>query len=96
MDKEKAFDKGLKVSFKDLVWIIMLVASILGTYYTLSGRQDLLEREVVELTNELHETNIQLLKHDIDYLKQEVKSLKEDNKNLNTLYEIKRKKSKYE
>jgi len=87
MDKEKAFDKGMKVSFKDLVWIIMLVASILGTYYTLSGRQDLLEREVNSLNKELHETNIQLLQHDITYLKQEVNTLKDENRNWHTMFD---------
>ena len=88
--EQKAFDKGLKVSVKDLVWIIMLVASILGTYYTLSGRQELLEREVDELNKELHETNIKLLEHDIKYLKTEVANLKQENKNWHKLWDKKK------
>ena len=88
--EQKAFDKGYKVSVKDLVWIIMLTESILGTYYTLSGRQDILEREVLELDRELHETNIKLLEHDIKYLKIEVANLKNQNQNWHKMWDKKK------
>ena len=91
-NEQKALDKGLKLSVKDLVWIVMLVASILGTYYTLSGRQELLEREVESLNKELHETNIKLLEHDINYLKKEVENLKQDNKHWHKLLDNKKNK----
>ena len=73
MSEVKSFDKGMKISFKDLVWIVTLVASMIGMYYTLTGRTDVLEREVKDLEQELHETNIKLLEHDINYLKKEEK-----------------------
>ena len=73
-------EKGVKISFKDFIWIIMLISSMIGMYYTLSGRADLLEKEVNDLNKEMHETNIKLLKHDIDYLKKRTDALEKDNK----------------
>jgi len=76
----RSLDKSLRISVKDFIWIIMLVASMIGMYYTLSGRADVLENEVEELNKEMHETNIKLLKHDIDYLKKRVDGLEQENK----------------
>ncbi len=90
MSEVKAFDKGMKISFKDLVWIVTLVASMIGMYYTLTGRTDILEREVHDLEKELHETNIKLLEHDINYLKKEVADLKLENKNWHKMFDKKK------
>ena len=90
MSEVKSFDKGMKISFKDLVWIVTLVASMIGMYYTLKGRTDVLEREVKDLEQELHETNIKLLEHDINYLKKEVAELKLENKNWHKMWDKKK------
>ena len=59
-------------------------------YYTLTGRTDVLEREVKDLEQELHETNIKLLEHDINYLKKEVAELKLENKNWHKMWDKKK------
>ena len=72
--------KNMKIGIRDVIWLITLVGSLLGTYFTMNHRTDNLEKEVHDLHTEMQEGNLQLLQYDINHLKDDVNVLIKENK----------------
>jgi len=64
------------INIKDLVWVITLVASVVGTYYTLNYKTQRLEEKVEYLEHKYESTNIEVLKNDIEYVKKDIGEIK--------------------
>ena len=64
--------KDFTLNIKDLIWVVTLVVSIAGMYYTLNYKTQRLEEKVEYLENRHETTNIDVLKNDIDYVKKDI------------------------
>ncbi len=57
---------GIKLTFKDAIYIVMIAASVIGTYFNLDGRLNLLESRVGNMNSDVVEEQIANLKDKID------------------------------
>ncbi len=68
--------KDFTLNIKDLIWVVTLIVSIAGMYYTLNYKTQRLEEKVEYLENRHETTNIDVLKNDIDYVKKDIGEIK--------------------
>ena len=68
--------KNFTLNIKDLIWVVTLVVSIAGMYYTLNYKTQRLEEKVEYLENRHETTNIDVLKNDIDCVKKDIGEIK--------------------
>ena len=58
-----------KVNISDVIKVVIFVAGLVGTWYSMKYEVDYLNEEVKELKNQLRETNLGVIKNDIEYIK---------------------------
>ena len=58
-----------KVNLSDVIKVVIFVAGLVGTWYSMKYEVDYLNEEVKELKNQLRETNLGVIKNDIEYIK---------------------------
>ena len=68
--------KEFKLGIKDLIFIITLVVSVCGTYFTLNYKTQMLEVKVEQLENKHDITNIEVLQNDLNYVKTDINEIK--------------------
>lgn len=67
-----------KINLQDVVKIVIFVAGLLGTWYSVKYSVDNLEVKVDKLERQLEETNLGVIKNDIEYIKKGQEELKDD------------------
>ena len=78
--------KDFKMGIKDLVWIITLVVSVVGVYYTLNSKVQVLDLKVRQLEATHDVTNIEILQNDLTHVKNDINEIKTDIKEQFTLF----------
>ena len=58
-----------KVNLSDVIKVVIFVAGLVGTWYSMKYSVDTLEVKVDKLERELEETNLGVIKNDIEYIK---------------------------
>lgn len=58
----------LKFTLKDLIYIITIVLSVAGMYYTTKSKIENNEKEIIELKAELKNNNLSLISYRLDEL----------------------------
>jgi len=67
-----------KVNLSDVIKVVIFVAGLVGTWYSMKYEVDYLKEEVNELKEELRETNLGVIKNDIDYIKKGQEETQDD------------------
>lgn len=67
-----------KVNLSDVIKVIIFVAGLLGTWYSMKYSVDTLEVKVDKLERQLEETNLGVIKNDIEYIKKGQQELQDD------------------
>ena len=67
-----------KVNLSDVIKVVIFVAGLLGTWYSMKYSVDTLEVKVDKLERQLEETNLGVIKNDIEYIKKGQQELQDD------------------
>jgi GTPase involved in cell partitioning and DNA repair len=67
-----------KVNLSDVIKVVIFVAGLVGTWYSMKYEVDYLNEEVKELKNQLRETNLGVIKNDIEYIKKGQEETQDD------------------
>ena len=67
-----------KVNLSDVIKVIIFIAGLLGTWYSMKYSVDMLEVKVDKLERQLEETNLGVIKNDIEYIKKGQQELQDD------------------
>ena len=67
-----------KVNLSDVIKVVIFVAGLVGTWYSMKYEVDYLKEEVKELKDELQETNLGVIKNDIEYIKKGQEETQDD------------------
>jgi hypothetical protein len=67
-----------KVNLSDVIKVVIFIAGLLGTWYSMKYSVDTLEVKVDKLERQLEETNLGVIKNDIEYIKKGQQELQDD------------------
>ena len=67
-----------KVNLSDVIKVVIFIAGLLGTWYSMKYSVDMLEVKVDKLERQLEETNLGVIKNDIEYIKKGQQELQDD------------------
>ena len=67
-----------KVNLSDVIKVGIFIIGLMGTWYSMKYKVDVLEEKVEKLETQLEETNLGVIKNDIEYIKKGQEELKDD------------------
>ena len=67
-----------KVNLSDVIKVGIYIIGLMGTWYSMKYKVDVLEEKVEKLETQLEETNLGVIKNDIEYIKKGQEELKDD------------------
>jgi uncharacterized protein YoxC len=67
-----------KVNLSDVIKVGIFVIGLMGTWYSMKYKVDILEEKVEKLETQLEETNLGVIKNDIEHIKKGQEELKDD------------------
>ena len=63
-----------KVNLSDVIKVGIFIIGLMGTWYSMKYKVDVLEEKVEKLETQLEETNLGVIKNDIEYIKKDKKN----------------------